>query len=105
MEELLYRIFSENWIIVSLFIVMMYWMYKLLKYFVTNYLQQLKKHNQDFIIELSSIVKGTSEHSEEHKILMSLWSETLKILTNLHVIIKDLHLSIEDCQESKNLIK
>ena len=105
METLLSQILTENWLIACLFVWLLIWIYRLLKYFLQNYLNQIKEHNDWFLDSLKKIVKSTTnladnvvkwnnEHSKEHKLLIDLWNENLEIL-------KDLHKSIKDCKDWK----
>ena len=86
MEELLLKIFSENWLIALMFVCTLYFVIKALKWGINNYLIIIKDHNKNFLISFDKIVdkvwdladsvtKWNNEHSKEHETIVKFLNE------------------------------
>ena len=86
MEELFKQILSEHWIIALMFIWTLYFIIRALKWWISNYLIIVEKHNSDFLSAFNKMIEannGVSEsilncsnnNSKEHESLMSFITE------------------------------
>ena len=74
MEELLKLILSEKGIVAGLFILTLYWIYKVAKWFWAWYLKLQEEHNKSFLKSFDAMIEkistGDKTHSEEHNKIM-----------------------------------
>jgi len=66
MEELAFKILSEQWIIALLLFVVIYFVVKNMKWWIEQHLKLQSDHNERFLGRLDSIILGNKQHTEEH---------------------------------------
>ena len=83
METILNTVLSESGIVAMLFVLMLFWTYKLAKWFLWKYLDLSQEHNKSFLSSFDkmvdkvggladNVIDGNQQHSNEHKTLMRL---------------------------------
>ena len=111
--DLIGRVLSEQWIIVLLFLLSLYWAYKLIKYFLWEYLVMIKDNHWlerdrqevkdvHFFKAIGDIIKVVKEWDEEH---IDAHSSIASTLNNWHIDIKnklnDIHTDVKLLSSNK----
>ena len=98
MEELVFKILSEQWIVASLLFVVIYFVVKNMKWWIEQHLKLQSDHNENFLLRLDKIILGNQQHTEEHShIVKTMENIDQNVKTNtgiirvLHEDVKILH--------------
>jgi hypothetical protein len=78
-ETILLKVFSENWLIWGLLVGLIILIWLILKWFLTQFLKQMKDRDDSFLKKLSDIVSWVSTHSNEHKDIKRVADEVLEV--------------------------
>ena len=110
---ILNTVLSESWIVAGLFLIMLYWTYKLAKWFLWRYLEMSQEHNKSFLCSFDkmvdkvwdladNVIQGNSQHSKEHHEIAKWLKSNNEISQKINANIIVLH---EDIKTFRNKIK
>lgn len=88
MEQLANKILSENGLMALLFLLTLYWLYKLAKWFLTNYLTLIETKDKAFIEKVGEIVLEVKsgwitskyEHEKTRDLIKEKHNNVIKLL-------------------------
>lgn len=102
MEAIFFKILSEQWIIAAMFIWTLFFVVRSLKWWIWNYLNLIKEHNNNFLNRLDQIilnnarltdkvVEATATHTNEHKDIAEIIKSIDKWVKKNETSIKSMH--------------